>query len=86
MAEQSTQAKTVTIDGTDYSLDQLSERARNQVVNLRVTDQEISRLNQQLAIAQTARTAYAQALKVELAPDKAKEQNVDTENTDNLAH
>lgn len=56
----------VTIDGTEYALDQLSENARNQVVNLRVTDQEISRLNQQLAIAQTARTAYANALKKEL--------------------
>lgn len=58
--------QTVTIDGKEYALDSLSEDARNQVVNLRVTDQEISRLNQQLAIAQTARTAYANALKKEL--------------------
>lgn len=56
----------VTIDGTEYELDKLSEQARNQVVNLRVTDQEITRLNQRLAIAQTARTAYANALKQEL--------------------
>ncbi|MBT2787216.1 MULTISPECIES: DUF6447 family protein [unclassified Halomonas] len=58
--------KTVTIDGHEYNLADLSENARNQLVNLRVTDQEIQRLNQQLAIAQTARTAYANALKQEL--------------------
>ncbi|MDR9440945.1 MAG: DUF6447 family protein [Halomonas sp.] len=74
MAEQSTQAQTVTIDGTEYQLDQLSERARNQVINLRVTDQEITRLNQQLAIAQTARTAYSQALKTELDQGETQEQ------------
>lgn len=60
------QQQTVTIDGTEYDLAELSENARNQVVNLRVTDQEISRLKQQLAIYQTARTAYARALAEEL--------------------
>ncbi|TFH86524.1 hypothetical protein EQG41_11230 [Billgrantia azerbaijanica] len=65
MAEQ-TAAQTVTIDGKEYAMDQLSEDARNQLVNLRVTDQEISRLQQQLAIVQTARVAYANALKKEL--------------------
>lgn len=64
MAEQ--ESRSITIDGQEYALDSLSENARNQVMNLRVTDQEISRLKQQLAIAQTARTAYANALKTEL--------------------
>jgi len=64
-------AQTITIDGRDYELAELSETARNQLVNLRVTDQEIQRLNQQLAIAQTARTAYANALKQELPEQKA---------------
>ncbi|HCR97963.1 MULTISPECIES: DUF6447 family protein [Halomonas] len=62
-------AQTVTIDGNEYNVADLSENARNQVINLRVTDQEIQRLNHQLAIAQTARTAYANALKAEL-PEK----------------
>lgn len=60
---QSPQGKTLTIDGKEYDLDKLSEEARNQVVNLRVTDQEIARVKQQLAIYQTARSTYAQALK-----------------------
>jgi len=58
--------QTLTIDGTDYNLADLSDEAKSQVTNLRVTDQEIARLQQQLAIYQTARTAYAQALKAEL--------------------
>ena len=57
---------TITIDDTQYALDDLNANARSQIVNLRVTDQEIARLQTQLAIAQTARAAYAQALKAEL--------------------
>ncbi|MBS3667223.1 DUF6447 family protein [Vreelandella boliviensis] len=63
-------AQTVTIDGSEFHVSDLSENARNQLLNLRVTDQEIQRLNQQLAIAQTARTAYARALKDELPEQK----------------
>nr|WP_298059758.1 DUF6447 family protein [uncultured Halomonas sp.] len=63
-------SNTVTIDGREYNLADLSENARNQLLNLRVTDQEVQRLNQQLAIAQTARTAYANALKKELPEQK----------------
>ena len=53
---------TITIDGNVYALDALSANARAQIVNLRVTDQEIARLQTQLAIAQTARATYARAL------------------------
>jgi len=66
----------ITIDGTQYALEDLSANARSQIVNLRVTDQEIARLQTQLAIAQTARAAYAQALAAELqsnAPQKGKQ-------------
>jgi len=63
--------KGVTIDGVTYKLSELSENARKQMVNVRITDQEIARLNQQLAIAQTARAAYARALAEEL-PGKSK--------------
>lgn len=57
---------TVNIDGVSYPMEQLSENARAQIVNLRVTDQEIARLQTQLAIAQTARAAYAKALTAQL--------------------
>ena len=58
--------QTVTIDGEQYKWADLSDTAKNQVMNLRVTDQEIQRLQQQLAIAQTARQTYANALAGEL--------------------
>jgi len=66
------QTQTVTIDGTEYNVADLSENARNQVVNLRVTDAEIEKLKQQLAIYQTARTAYARALSAELPNETAR--------------
>lgn len=61
--------QTITIDGKDYPLDSLSEAAKGQLTNLRVVDQEIARLQQQQAIAQTARNAYANALKEQLPKD-----------------
>ncbi len=73
---QETKQSAITIDGNNYALDELSAHAQAQIVNLRVTDQEIARLQTQLAIAQTARAAYAQALAAELqsdAPQKVKQ-------------
>ncbi|ODC04823.1 hypothetical protein BFW38_16100 [Terasakiispira papahanaumokuakeensis] len=60
------QAQTVKINGQEYALDALSDTARQQLNNLRFTDAEIQRLQAQLAIAQTARSAYAQSLQAEL--------------------
>ena len=60
------QKQTITIDGTEYNVADLSDNAKQQVANLRVTDAEIEKLKQQLAIFQTARTAYAKALSEEL--------------------
>jgi cell division protein FtsB len=64
MADEQTQ--TITIDGTAYTVADLSDNAKQQVANLQVTDAEIAKLKQQLAIYQTARKAYANALNEEL--------------------
>ncbi|NYT58213.1 hypothetical protein H0A65_04665 [Alcaligenaceae bacterium] len=61
--------KTITIDNQPYELDQLTEHARAQIINLRVVDGEIAKTEQRLTIFKAARAAYAQALKAEL--DKA---------------
>jgi hypothetical protein len=53
---------TITIDNKQYDTDALSDSAKAQLTSLQVTDAEIQRLNIQLAIAQTARNAYAKAL------------------------
>ena len=54
---------TVKIDEVEYDSDVLSEEAKQQLGMLQATDQEIARLNVVMAIAQTARIAYANALK-----------------------
>lgn len=54
-------------DGNEYPFDKLSEEARNNILNLQGCDHEIGRLKVQMAIAQTARMAYAAALKQALA-------------------
>ena len=64
-----TDSQTITINDKEYVLDDLSDAARAQLVSLQVTDQEISRLQRQQNIAQTARNAYAQALNAELPKD-----------------
>jgi len=47
----------VTIDARDFDLDKLSGEARQQAMNINLVDQEIHRLQVQLKICQTARTA-----------------------------
>ncbi|MEI4263462.1 hypothetical protein [Roseovarius sp. D0-M9] len=61
--------QTITIDEKEYAVEDLTDTAKDHVANLRVVDQEIARLQQQQAIMQTARNAYANALKAELPKD-----------------
>jgi len=58
---------TITIDGKEYDPEKLSTEAKSQLTSLQLTDAEIQRLQIQLAIAQTARNAYATALKSALS-------------------
>lgn len=52
----------ITINGTSYAAENLSEAAKMQALNVQVVDAELARLQQQVAIAQTARNAYVKAL------------------------
>jgi len=56
----------ITIDGKDYDLDALPEEAKKQILSLQVCDKKIQDTEQELAILQTARNAYALALKEQL--------------------
>ena len=58
---------TIIIDNKSYDLDSLSNEAKAQLEMMLATDAEIKRLQQNLAISQTARNAYARALS-ELLP------------------
>lgn len=50
--------KTIKIDNKEYELDSLSDVVKQNLVNLRLVDQEISRLKTQLGIAQVARNVF----------------------------
>jgi len=58
----------ITIDGKEYALETLTDEARAQIMSLRLCDQKIEQAQVDLAIAQTARNAYARALK-EMLPE-----------------
>ena len=56
----------VTVDGVAYDFEALNEDAKAQILSLQVTDAEIQSLQALIAIAQTARNAYAAELKAVL--------------------
>ena len=56
----------ITIDGVEYEEDALSDNAMGQLVSLQAVDRRIAALQEELAILQTARIAYGNALKQEL--------------------
>ena len=58
---------TVTIDELEYDLDSLSDEAKAQMMSLQAVDRRIALLQEEMAILQTARIAYGDALK-ELLP------------------
>ena len=59
----------LTIDGVEYDSESLSDEAKAQIGSLQATEQKIAQTQQDLAILQTARNAYAAALKDILASE-----------------
>ena len=56
----------IRIDNIDYDLDTLSDDAKAQLRSIQFVDQELARLQMQMAAMQTARNAYVNALKAAL--------------------
>ena len=56
----------ITIDGKEYSIDDMSEAAKAQIQNLKFVDTQIQQLKNEWAVADTARIGYTRALKQEL--------------------
>ena len=72
MATEKQPVPMINIDGKEYAIESLSDTARAQLINLRVCDEEIARLQSQLAIVGTARQAYALTLANELPKETTK--------------
>lgn len=56
----------VSIDGVEYDTETMSQESRQQLEMLVMTEQKIRQLQAEVAIMQTARQAYASALKASL--------------------
>ena len=56
----------ITIDGKEYNLDDLSDKAKENLRSLQFTQGEMQKLQASLAIYNTAASAYSTALKNEL--------------------
>lgn len=56
----------VTIDDIEYNVSDLSENAKAQLTNIQFVDAKIQQLNNEWAVADTARIGYTAALKAEL--------------------
>jgi hypothetical protein len=56
----------ITVDGTDYLINELSEIAKEQIENLNFVDIQLLQKQNELAVSDTARIAYTNALKKDL--------------------
>ena len=65
-----TKDQTLTIDGKEYKLSELNDKAKADLASLQLVDRKIAEAQQQLAILQTARNAYALSLNGQLSQDK----------------
>jgi len=61
----------VSIDGVDYDTETMSQESRQQLEMLVMTEQRIRQLQGEVAMMQTARQAYASALKASLLTVRA---------------
>jgi len=57
----------ITINEVEYNLSDLSDNAKAQLANIEFVDAQIQQLNNEWAVADTARMGYANALNAELA-------------------
>jgi hypothetical protein len=58
--------ETIDIDGKPYDVESLSNEAKTQIINIQFVDNQILQLQNELAVADTARIGYTNALKNEV--------------------
>ena len=66
---------TVNIDNIEYAIDSLSEDAKAQFTSLQFVDQKLAQLQAEVAVYQTARIGYANALNELLPKEGGKEKH-----------
>lgn len=61
----------LTVDGVEYNTEDLSDNGKAQLASLQFLEGQLVKLQNEIAVYQTAKNAYMQALKVELEKLKA---------------
>jgi hypothetical protein len=61
----------ITVDGIDYNTEDLTDNGKAQLASLQFLEGQMAKLKNEIAVYQTARNAYAQALKAELDQHQA---------------
>ena len=56
----------ITVDGIEYNSEDLSDNGKAQLASLQFLEVQLNKLQSEIAIYQTARQAYAAALRAEL--------------------
>jgi adenosylmethionine-8-amino-7-oxononanoate aminotransferase len=57
----------ITVDGVGYNVADLSDAAKQQIKNLKFVEAQLQQLNNEWAVADTARMGYSRALAQEAA-------------------
>ncbi len=57
---------TITIDGKEYNVDNISEKGKEQLASIKFVQNEIQTLESRVAVCKTAIAAYTKALQNEL--------------------
>lgn len=63
---QDADAQKITIDDVEYKLSDISDKAKEHLSSIQFVDSMIQQLNNELAVSDTARIGYTNALKAEL--------------------
>ena len=61
----------ITVEGLEYNTEDLTDNGKAQLASLQFLEQQMAKVKSEIAVYQTARNAYAKALKAEL--EKANE-------------
>lgn len=56
----------ITVDGIEYNTEDLTDNGKAQLASLQFLEVQLNKLNGELAVYQTAKNAYVNALKEEL--------------------
>ena len=65
--DKETDSQKIMIDEVEYNLDDISDKAKEQLFSIQFVDAQMQQLNNEWAVADTARIGYTNALKAELA-------------------